>query len=350
MDEKLVIENNFVMPAEWEKHSATWLAWPNDDDYFEDRIKNIEKIYLKMISALHTDEIIKLIVLNQETQNRVSTLLQEGGVDLSKIVFYQVEYVDVWIRDYGPTFIKNNSEKAWVKWHYNNYGEKFPELTKDNEVFLNLKEKLGLKMYDAVIAMEGGAIEVNGQGSVLTTEECLIVNRNLGSSKEDTEAVFKKTIGAKNIIWLNKGLVNDHTDGHIDEVARFVSPSKIVCGYEEDNTDDNYERLQENFKILENAVDQDGKKFEVIKLPMPHMYYEDGEKKHNGQKAPVSYTNFYIGNKVILMPLFDDINDAKAVQIIKDCFPDRNVVGIDCRELIYGGGAFHCITQQEPAI
>jgi agmatine deiminase len=150
-----------------------------------------------------------------------------------------------------------------------------------------------------------------------------------------------------NIIWLNKGLLNDHTDGHIDEVARFVSSSKILCSYEEDTADENYERLDENFKILEKAVDQDRNQFEIIKIPLPHMYYEDTE-KHNGKKASVSYVNFYTGNKTVLVSLFDDENDEKAMSIIKSCFPERNVVGINCCDLIYGGGAIHCITQQEP--
>ncbi len=341
-------KNNLFMPAEWERHSATWLAWPNDDDYFGDRIEKIKKIYVKMISFLHKDENIKLIVLNQETQDKVGLLLKENGVDLSKIIFYQTEYMDVWVRDYGPTFIKKDGNLAWVKWQYDCYGGKFPELSKDNNVFLNLADKINLKMLEADIVMEGGAIDTNGCGTILTTEECLVLNRNKGKSKKDTEFALEKMIGASNVVWLNKGLLNDHTDGHIDEVARFVSPSKILCGYEDDASEENYERLDENFKILENVLDQDGNKFEVVKLPMPHMYYEDGDKEHNGKKAPVSYSNFYIGNKTVLVSLFNDKNDDKALEIIKSCFPDRNVVGIDCRDLIYGGGAFHCITQQEP--
>jgi agmatine deiminase len=336
------MENKFMMPAEWEEHRATWLAWPNDDDYFADRIKNIEKIYVKIISALYKDELIKLIVLNQEVEDKVKKLLEENNVNLSKIIFYQSEYVDVWIRDYGPTFIKNNTVKNWIKWQYDNYGGKFPELAKDNNVFLNLQNKINLPMQNADIAMEGGAIDVNGLGTILTTEECLILNRNKDKTKTNTELIFEKFLGAKKIIWLNKGLVNDHTDGHIDEVARFVSPSKILCAYENNAEDENYERLKENFEILENALDQDGKKLEIIKLPMPHMTYDDGK------KAPVSYANFYIGNKTVLVSTFNDENDEKAISIIKSCFPDKEVVGMDCTDLIYGGGAIHCITQQEP--
>ena len=341
-------KNKFLMPAEWQKHSATWLAWPNDDDYFESRIKNVEKIYLKIISLLHKDELIKLIVLNQKMQDRVSLLLEENGIDLSRIIFFQAEYVDVWIRDYGPTFVKKGNDLAFIKWHYDCYGGKFPELSKDNEVFLNLKEKAGLKMETANIAMEGGAIEVNGLGTLLTTKECLISNRNKDKTKEEIEFALKDNLGVSNIIWLNRGLYNDHTDGHIDEVARFVAPSKILCAYEENIKDENYERLDENLKILENSFYQDGNKFEIVKLPMPHMNYDGTEKEFSGKKAPVSYANFYVGNKTVLVSLFNDANDEKAISIIKSCFPERNVIGLDCRDLIYGGGAIHCITQQEP--
>lgn len=349
MSEEIINKDKFIMPAEWEKHSATWLAWPNDDDYFDVRIEKIENIYVQIIFALHKDETIKLIVLDQKMEDKVVSLLKESNIDLSKIIFYQNEYMDVWIRDYGPTFVKNDKELAFVKWYYDCYGGKFLELAKDNKIFLNLKEKMGYKMIDASIAMEGGAIDTNGEGTILTTEECLVLNRNLDKTKKDTEEVFKNTIGATNVIWLNKGLVNDHTDGHIDEIARFVSPNKIVCAYEEYPLEENHARLHENFKILENAVDQDGNKFEIIKLPMPHMYYEDNG-IHNGKIAPVSYANFFIGNKTVLMSLFNDKNDEVAMSKIKSCFPDREVIGIDCRDLIYGGGGVHCITQQEPAL
>ncbi len=349
MTDKLANKNNFFMPAEWEKHSATWLAWPNDDDYFGARMKGVEKIYLKIISSLHKDELIKLIILNQKKQDEITDLLKKNGIDLSKIIFFQTEYVDVWVRDYGPTFVRNGDKLAWIKWHYDCYGGKFPELSKDNDVFFNLKEQIDLEMHDGGIAMEGGAIETNGSGTVLTTEECLILNRNGEKTKKEKEFILTKTLGARNIVWLNKGLVDDHTDGHIDEIARFVGPSKILCAYENDPKDENYERLAENLKILENSVDQDGKKFEIIKLPMPHMCY-DNNREYNGEKAPVSYANFYIGNKTVLVSIFNDENDEKAISIIKSCFPDRNVVGIDCRDLIYGGGALHCITQQEPEL
>lgn len=348
MSEKIENKNQFIMPAEWEHHRATWLAWPNDDDYFETRIKNIEKIYLEIVKNLHRDELIKLLVLNDKEEERVKKMMSDAGIDLGKIIFFHAKYFDVWIRDYGPMFVKNNVEMAWVKWEYDGYGGKFPELLPDNKVFFDLKDSIKQKMIEAKIALEGGAIEVNGLGTLLTTEQCLLLSRNKGKSKEENNLFLDKFLGAKNVIWLKKGIVNDHTDGHIDDVARFVSSSKILCAYENDEKNENYERLKENYEILEQAQDQDGNKFEVVKLPMPHMYFNEGEKEHYGKQAPVSYANFYIGNKTILVATFNDINDEKAISIIKECFPDRNIVGIDCRDLIYGGGTIHCITQQEP--
>ncbi|MEI8270092.1 MAG: agmatine deiminase family protein, partial [bacterium] len=342
MDEKKIDKEKFRMPAEWEKHEATWLAWPNDDDYFEDKIKNIETIYLNIISLLHTGEKIKLLVSSQKEEEKVKKMMVDFGIDLSKITFFQASYIDVWIRDYGPTFIKNDKEKFWIKWRYDGYGGKFPELLPDNEVFLVLKDKMDFKMIQVDIALEGGAIETNGVGTLLTTEECLLENRNPGKSKQENNVFIAKLIGDTNVIWLKYGLLNDHTDGHIDELARFVSPTKILCAYEDDVNNEDYEVLEENYQILKNAVDQDGDKFEVIKLPMPHMNYKEGDKDHHGKQAPVSYANFYIGNETVLVSIFNDPNDEKALSIIESCFPNKKIVGIDCRDLIYGGGALHC--------
>lgn len=348
MLEEEIIKEKFLMPGEWEKHSATWLAWPNDDDYFEDKIDDIKNTYIKIISALHMGEMVKILVLNEEIEKEVRISLEKAQVDLSKIIFYKVGYLDVWVRDYGPTFLRSDKGPAWIKWNYDGYGGKFTELFSDNKVFLELADKVDGKMIETHMVLEGGAIDSNGMGSLLTTEECLLLNRNKNLTKEDNNRILEKLIGAKKVIWLNKGLVNDHTDGHIDEIARFVGSNKILCAYEENINDENYERLNENYEILKNAVDQNGEKFEVIKLPLPHMNYEDGDKEHHGQKAPVSYTNFYIANKVVLISSFNDVNDEKAKDIIRSCFPDKEIISIDCRNLIYGGGALHCITQQEP--
>jgi len=343
-------KEKFLMPAEWERHSATWLAWPNDDDYFGERMKRVENIYLEIIKALHSDELIKLLVPSKEKEEKVKGMLKTAEIDLTQVIFYQADYVDVWMRDYGPIFVKKEDGGAWIKWEYDGYGGKFPELLPDNKVFLNLKNFIKHKMVKTGFVLEGGAIDSNGQGVFLTTKECLIEKRNLGETKEENERMLGKFLGAKKVLWLNKGLVNDHTDGHIDEVARFMAPDKILCSFEENPADENFSRLKENLEILENATDENGNKFGIIKIPLPHMYYEKVDKEFGGKKAPVSYVNFYIGNKTVLVSLFDDPNDGKALEIIKACFPGKEVVGINCRDLIYGGGAIHCITGQEPLI
>ena len=320
---------NLRMPAEWEPHKAVWLAWPYDKTTFgslnqkddkpdEGRIKRVEETFNKIISALKGSEEVNLITKDQ------------------------ADYADVWTRDYMPSFVKGQNGKiSAVKWVYNAYGEKFSELLRDNNVWKKLNINSDVKTVEPNITMEAGAIDVNGEGVLLTTEQCLLA-RNGDMSKEKIENIFKEYLGVSKVIWLKNGLENDHTDGHIDELARFVAKNKIVCAYEDNTEEENFKTLDENYNILKNAADQDGKPFEIIKLPMPHMVYD------NGVKAPVSYANFYISNKVVLVSTFNDANDAKAIEIIQSCFPDRKVIGIDCTDLIYGGGAIHCITQQEP--
>ncbi len=322
-------ELGFRMPAEWENHEAVWLAWPYDTITFGSLNEKDEKINTERLGIVENifREIIKALAGSEEVR-----LLKKDDVD----------YADVWTRDYLPTFVKNKENKnVAIKWIYNAYGEKFAGLLKDDDVWSFVNKKLNIETVETGVVLESGAIESNGSGVLITTEECMS-SRNL--SREESELIFLKYLGISKVIWLKKGLVNDHTDGHIDELARFVSPSKILCAFEDDEKEENYERLVENFNILENAVDQNGNKFEIVKLPMPHMKYS------NGKKAPASYTNFYISNKVVLAPTFKDSNDDKALQIIQSCFPERKVIPIDCSELIYGGGALHCITQQEPGI
>lgn len=348
----------FHMPAEWEEHSAVWLAWPYDTISFgslnepegkmdKGRLKRVGKKVVEIIKAIHETEDVELLVLDEKVKSKVTKLLKADNINLAKVTFHITLYADVWLRDYGPMFINNSEtrEQAWVKWAYNAYGEKFKGLLKDNEVFFNLRRAIDKRMFEPGLIMESGAIETNGQSLVLTTEQCLLnPNRNPGKTKKDYEKYFSDFLAIKKTIWLKQGLFNDHTDGHVDEVARFVSADTIVCAFEEDANDPNFKILEENYKILESATDLDGKPFKLIKLPMPHLVYNDGN------KAPVSYANFYIGNEVVLACTFNDPNDAKALEIIQSCFPDRKVVGIDCSDVIYGGGAIHCMTQQQPEV
>lgn len=340
-------ELGYYMPAEWEKHSAVWLAWPYGDKTFPNILEKIEDKYCEIIKHLEKSEKVKLIVLNEKEKNRIDKKLNDYGVDLSNITFYINDYSDVWVRDYAPItlFNKNSNKLAFVKWKYNAYGKAhdplFNELLKDNETFSNILNKNDYEIFNPEIILEGGAIESNGKGTIMTTEQCLLnPNRNKELDRSRTELYLKAYLGGEDVIWLKDGIVNDHTDGHIDEVARFVSEDTIVCGYEKNKKDENYEILKENLNRLKKAKDQNGKKFKIVKLPMPHLY-------HDKERIPASYTNFYIGNSVILMSIFNDPNDKKAMKIIQSLFKKHKVIGIDCTELILGGGAIHCITMQD---
>lgn len=340
-------EQGYVMAAEWEKHSAVWLAWPYDNTTFPGLIPDVEKSYCQIIKSLEGSDKVNLIVLGDDKE-RVEKILRDYGINMSHVYFFVEDYADVWTRDYSPISLVNKDKNkiAFVKFNYNAYGKKddpyFSDLLKDNNVFLDILEKKEEEVFAPRFVLEGGAVESNGNGTIMTTEQCLLnPNRNGELSREEVEIYLKDYLGAENVIWLKNGLVNDHTDGHIDEVARFVGEDTILCAYEDDDNDENFKILDNNFKILENSVDKNGNKFKVIKLPMPHMVYD------NGEKAPVSYANFYIGNSVVLMSVFGDDNYEKAKEVIQSIFPNHKIIGIDCSKIIYGGGAIHCMTMQE---
>ncbi len=352
MDEN-TLQLNLRMPAEWEKHSAIWLAWPHDEISFPGRIPKVENDVVKIISAIHQSEQVELLVLDGHMKAKASEMLKTAGVDLAKVTFRVTNYMDGWMRDCGGIFVKDEAGKTLVvKWIFNVWGGKFPDLLPDDVLPFKIQEWLGLQMLQPGVVLEGGAIDVNGKGLCLTTEQCVLnENRNKGKTKLDIEKYLEHFLGIKKTIWLFEGIVNDHTDGHIDEIARFVGENKIVCAYEENEKDENYAILKNNYETLCAATNLEGKPFEVIKLPMPHMNFKDAPAGNSADsKAPVSYTNFYIGNKVVLAAVFNDPNDQKAIKILQECFPDRKVVPIDCTDLIYGGGAVHCMTQQQPVM
>lgn len=337
-------KQSYRMPAEWEPHSAIWLAWPYDEVTFPGRVEKAEAAFVKILGAIHMSERAELLVLDEDMRERAYGMLAAAGIDMRRIQFHYTDYADVWLRDTGPIFVKDGSGKTVItKWLFNAWGNKFPELLKDSAIPDKIGEWKKLHVERPAIIIEGGAIDVNGQGVCLTTEQCLLnENRNPGKTKADIEKYLEEYLGIRKTVWLKEGLVNDHTDGHIDELARFVAPGKIVCAYEDEPGDENCRILQANYKTLTEATDTNGKPFDVVKLPMPHVRYEDGS------KAPVSYTNFYIGNTVVIAATFKDENDGEALEILRECFPGREVAGIDCSDIIYGGGALHCMTQQEP--
>jgi agmatine deiminase len=340
----------FTMPAEWEKHEATWLAWPEDRVTFPNRLERVRKRYIEMIGHLTKGEQVRLAVKNAETRTKVRGLLKAAGADLGKVQFHVWDYADVWFRDYGPTFVANRQAKsvAIVQWRFNAWGGKYPPLLKDANIPYFISERMGIPLFMPGIILEGGAIDVNGVGTVLSTEQCLLnPNRNTGLSKADTERYLKDFLGAKNTIWLKCGLAGDDTDGHIDNLARFVDARTVVCAFEEDPSDENYAVLKANYEALEQARDQDGHGLRLVKLPTPPAIRDNVRGEQT--RLAASYTNFYIGNEVVLVPAFNHPNDEKAREILREFFPDRTIVGIDCTDIIYGAGTLHCITQQQPS-
>lgn len=339
----------YHMPAEWEKHEAIWLSWPYDLDSFPE-IEKVEMAYLSIIKAIHESEIVNLLVKDELMLNSVVDLLKRESVNLGKIRFHVMSYADVWFRDYGPTFVVNRdyeAEKnklAMVTWTFNVWGEKYPEMMSDSRIPCIINDDLKLECFIPGIVMEGGSIDVNGCGTVLTTEQCLLnKNRNPSLSKKEIEGYLGEYLGVSKVIWLKEGIAGDDTDGHVDDIARFVDPTTVLCAYEDNPEDENYPILKGNYELLLNERDQDGHPLTVIKLPMPGRVGRE-------RRLPASYANFYIGNHVVIVPIFGHKNDNVALKIIQEAFPERKIVGINCIEMVEGLGTIHCISQQQPAV
>ena len=337
----------FYMPAEWRTHTATWLTWPKDPMTWPGRVPIVETIYLDMIAALTPHEIVNLLVDDQETANAVRTRCQFPGA--SNLHIHQIKTVDSWIRDYGPGFlIDGKGNLAFNDWRFNAWGNKYEDLKQDDEIPSKLEAVIKAPRFEPGIVMEGGSIEVNGQGCVLTTEQCLLnPNRNPHLNRNEIEEYLKNYLGVGKVLWLGEGIVGDDTDGHIDDIARFVSPDTIVCALEDDPADANFKLLQDNYARLQRMTDVEGNPFNIVTLPMPGIVSGESTDR-NLERLPASYANFYIGNNVILAPVFGHSNDQRALSILKGLFPDRRVVPINCEPLVWGMGTIHCVTQQQP--
>ena len=335
----------YHMPAEWERHEAIWLAWPYDLDSFPE-IEAVENAYVAIIKAIHGSEIVNLLVKDEMLLRAVVDRLKNENVDLRRVHFHLINYADVWFRDYGPTFVvrENGAGRsvAAVNWIFNAWGEKYEELMADTRIGSLINEDLKMERFLPGIVMEGGSIDVNGRGTVLTTEQCLLnKNRNPALNKEKIESYLREFLGVRKVIWLKEGIAGDDTDGHVDDIARFVNPTTVLCAYEDDPEDENFLPLKQNYEMLCRETDQDGLPLTVIKLPMPGRVGVE-------RRLPASYANFYIGNDVVMVPVFGHKNDSVALKIIQEAFPSRRVVGINCREMVHGLGTVHCISQQEP--
>ena len=338
----------YRMPAEWHRHSATWLTWPKDPETWPDRVAQVEEIFLQMMAALAANERVNLLVDDGETEQNVRRRCTFLGSE--NIRFYRIQTVDSWIRDYGPNFLLNDrGELAYNDWLFNAWGNKYEELKKDNSIPARLESLLNIPRFEPGIVMEGGSIEVNGAGCLLTTEQCLLnPNRNPRLDRAEIEQYLKDYVGVQKVVWLGDGIVGDDTDGHIDDIARFVSPTTIVCVVEDDPADANYKLLQDNLDRLRYMTDAQGQAFEILTLPMPGTISGKSSITRDLERLPASYANFYIANGVVLAPVFGHANDARVLETIRGVFPNRRVVGINCEPLVWGMGTIHCVTQQQP--
>ncbi|HEX6981409.1 MAG TPA: agmatine deiminase family protein [Balneolaceae bacterium] len=339
------------MPPEWEKHSATQLHWPsNQETWPGERLEKVEQVYLDIIEILHLHEPIHLLINDERTKRRALNLLGQRDINLQRITFHLQPINDVWARDCGPIFVHrengNREEFAITDWGYNAWGEKYPPFDDDNRLPEYLAGKYDIPRFETGLVLEGGSIDTNGNGVLLTTESVLLnSNRNPHLSKEEIEQRLMDYLGIEKIIWLKEGLAGDDTDGHIDDLARFLNENTILAMVCEDSSDVNYEVLSENLELLQKATNQRGEPFVIETLPLPKTKIE-GTTVDGSEYVPASYANFYIANGIILVPLYDERYDQEALDLFEQYFPDRKVVGIPCADLVWGQGSIHCITQQ----
>jgi agmatine deiminase len=333
----------YRMPPEWHRHTATWLTWPKDPLTWPDRVPQAEAAYLAILTALAPHERVNLLVDDAATEARVRCRFDFPHAE--NVHFIHLPTVDSWIRDYGPNFLINDAgEIAFNDWEFNAWGNKYGELKQDNAIPARLEPLLRVPRFVPGIVMEGGAIDVNGAGAVLTTEQCLLnPNRNPQLERAEIEQYLKAYLGVEQVLWLGEGIVGDDTDGHVDDIARFIAPDTIVCALEDDPADANYELLRDNYERLRHMTDLAGRSFEIVTLPMP------GIVGGRDDRLPASYANFYIANSVVLAPVFGHAHDQRAVETLQRLFKDRTVVPIKAEALVWGMGTIHCLTQQQPA-
>lgn len=338
----------YRMPAEWEPHEGTWLSWPhNEETWPSDSMGRIQDLFARMTREISRGEKVYINVLDPEMEKKARVRLQDHAVNLDRVSLHHFPTNDSWARDHGPIFIirkeKGENQPALTDWDYNAWGGKYPPFDQDNAIPRRIAELLDIPRFEPQMILEGGSIEVNGSGCLLTSEACLLnPNRNPGLNKNQIEQHLKDFLGVEKILWLGDGILGDDTDGHVDDITRFVASDTLITVLEGDAQDPNYNPLAENFERLKKMRDPQGKPFEVLSLPMPKPLLWKGE------HLPASYANFYIANEVVLVPVFEDPQDEKALSILQKCFPERKVIGLDCRELLIGLGGIHCVTQQQP--
>ena len=327
------------MPAEWEPHTATWLTWPRPDGIsFPGRYEVVPPVLAKLVRLIAKGEAVHINIWDAELERLAKHTLEAEGVPMAAVEFHPFRAYEPWCRDHGPLFVtRPGGDRAIVNWGYNAWGGKYPPFDLDDEIPVQVADALGLPLFEPGMILEGGSIDVNGAGDLLTTEACLLhPNRNPRVAEGDIEARLRGFLGVEKITWLGDGIEGDDTDGHIDDISRFVSTDTVVTAVEPDAADRNHAPLQANRERL-------GQAFDVIELPMPRRIEQDG------QRLPASYANFYICNAHVIVPTYRDANDDRALGLLREAFPGRTVTGLDSTDLIWGLGSFHCLTQQEPA-
>lgn len=343
-------ELGYRMPAEWETHAATQLHWPSNRETWPGiRLQRVEQVYLDIIEVLHKYEPVVLLIDSGASKEYVKEKLMERSIDSEHVNLFQVPINDVWARDCGPIFVKKtgtDEDFVITNWGYNAWGEKYPLFDSDNKIPEWFAETFDIPLYNAGMVLEGGSIETNGEGLFMTTESVLLnKNRNPELSKKEIENRLMDYLGAEEIIWLKNGLAGDDTDGHIDDLSRFLNKNTIVTMVTDDESDVNYYTLQENFSILKQIADKSEHELNIVTLPLPETKIEDTT-VDGSEYVPASYANFYIANGVVLVPLYDSKTDSVALELLNKFFPRRDVVGISCADLVWGQGSIHCITQQ----
>ena len=334
------------LPAEWEPHEATWLAWPHERADWPGKFTPIRWVYGEFVRYVSQLETVRILVQDERVRAEAELVLRKSGANLPAVEFYLCPTDRSWTRDFCPVFVKDGSGAVHAtKWQFNGWA-KYSNHKRDNAAGAYVARRLKIPLEKTGLVLEGGSIETNGQGTLLATEECLLSSvqaRNPGVSRETLEAAFARHFGIRKTLWLNRGIAGDDTHGHIDDLARFVDPVTVVTVVEQDRSDENYEPLQENLHLLRRMTDQDGNKLKVVPLPMPRPVWFDG------QRLPASYANFYIANGLVLMPTFNDPDDRVALATLARLFPGRKLVGIHAVDLVLGLGTLHCMTQQQPA-
>jgi agmatine deiminase len=336
----------YYFPAEFAPHTSTWLSWPHKEESWPGKLDSIFPRYAEFIKWVSLGEIVHINVADEKMKNFASSHLEQAGVNLNQISFHFFPTNDAWCRDHGPAFLINSEaavKKVLVKWDYNAWGNKYPPHDLDNQIPIRIAEELGIPCFKPGIVMEGGSVEFNGKGTLLTSKACLLnPNRNPHLNQDQIEGYLREYYGVNHILWVGDGIIGDDTDGHIDDITRFVNEDTVVTVVEENKQDENHLILEENLQMLKQMRLENGKQLNIVELPMPSpVIWED-------QRLPASYANFYIANHAVVVPTFRDKNDQIALDILTKCFPDRQVVGVDSTDIIWGLGSFHCLSQQEP--